>query len=147
MKPTQSTSGGGVVIGPGNKVLVVSQHGNVWSLPKGKVEAGEDTKIAAVREIAEESGVTQLEFIKPLGTYCRYKIAKDGGEDKSELKTIEIFLYTTNQSKLEPQDPDNPEARWVEPQGVSALLTHPKDKAFYDEALPAVEEFMAGTPN
>ncbi len=37
-----STSTGGVVINPAGQIMVVSQHGNSWSLPKGHVDSGED---------------------------------------------------------------------------------------------------------
>ncbi len=143
MKPQRTKSGGGVVIGPNKLILVVSQHGTSWSLPKGKLELGEDSRVAAEREIDEESGVTQLNYIKTLGTYERYRIGKFGGEDQSELKTIEIFLYTTEQIALSPTDPHNPEARWVEPDDVADLLTHPKDRQFFVEVLPTVKAFIA----
>ena len=42
-----------------------------------------------------------------------------------------FFLFHTKVMELQPQDPGNPEARWVNPDEVANLLTHPKDKAFY----------------
>ena len=93
---------GGVVLNTDGEVLVVSQRGTSWSLPKGHIEEGEDAITAARREIEEESGVSNLEYIKDLGTYQRYKISKDGGDDQSELKTITIFLFRTNQLELNP---------------------------------------------
>ena len=33
-----------------------------WDLPKGKVENGETTEIAAVREVEEECGITNLKI-------------------------------------------------------------------------------------
>ncbi|OGL36630.1 hypothetical protein A3A68_01965 [Candidatus Saccharibacteria bacterium RIFCSPLOWO2_01_FULL_48_13] len=125
-------SAGGVIINPKGQVLVVSQHGTSWSLPKGKLEAGEDHKTAARREIEEETGITKLELIKKLGTYQRNKISRDGGDDFSELKTITMYLYTTPEEQLQPIDPENPEARWIDPDKVGELLTHAKDKAFYN---------------
>jgi len=113
------------------EILVVNQKGTPWSLPKGHIEEGEDAMTAAKREIYEESGIIDLELIKELGTYQRYKIGKDGGEDKSELKTITTFLFKTNQDFLKPVDLENPEARWVRKEQVSELLTHPKDKEFF----------------
>ena len=110
---------------------MVSQHGTAWSLPKGHIEAGEDKMTAALREIKEESGLTELEPIKELGSYKRFKIDKDGDEDTSELKTIFMFKFTTNQTDLSPIDPENPEGRWVDKRTVVNLLTHPKDKAFF----------------
>lgn len=42
---------------------------NVWAFPKGGVEAGETTIQAAVRETAEEGGVTGETYVK-LGAWC-----------------------------------------------------------------------------
>lgn len=124
-------SAGGVVTNGDGKVLVVSQHGTSWSLPKGHIDPGEDALTAAKREIQEESGIAELQLIRELGTYQRYKIGAQGGEDTSELKTITMFLFQTTQKSLRPIDPDNPEARWVPKSEVAALLTHPKDKEFF----------------
>lgn len=135
MKQTQSA--GGVVLNEKNQVLVVSQFGTSWSLPKGHVEQGEDLRDAAVREITEESGVSDLEFIKELGSYSRYRIGKDPRfEDETELKTITLFLFRTKHTgSLSPIDPHNPEARWVEKDEVSELLTNKKDREFYERIL------------
>jgi 8-oxo-dGTP pyrophosphatase MutT (NUDIX family) len=127
----KTESAGGVVISKKGKVLLVNQRGNSWSLPKGHIEVGEDAKTAAIREIEEESGVIRLTFVKPLGSYLRYKIGLDGRDDTRELKHIHMFMFTTDELKLAPQDASHPEARWVHPDEVEALLTHPKDKVFF----------------
>lgn len=121
-----TTSAGGVVVGPEGKILLVSQ-GDSWSLPKGHVEEGEDILTTAKREIEEESGITQLELIRNLGNYERSKIG-----DNSEVKNIYLFLFKTLEINLHPKDSNNPEARWVSKDEVSDLLTHPKDKDFFE---------------
>jgi len=131
----KTLTAGGVVVNPSGEVLVVNQHGNSWSLPKGHVDPGEEVLAAAKREIFEESGIRELTLIKDLGRYERYRIGLNGGEDRSELKTIHMFLFTTSQTHLAPSDPDNPEARWVAKEEVAALLTHPQDRAFYVRVL------------
>ena len=83
------------------------------SLPKGHIDEEEPLTVAR-REIREESGVTDLKLIKELGSYERYKGGLDGGDDPSEFKTIHMFLFSTDQEKLQPLDPCNPEARWVD---------------------------------
>jgi 8-oxo-dGTP pyrophosphatase MutT (NUDIX family) len=138
-----SYSAGGIIIGPNNKVAVVSQHGTSWSLVKGTLEKGEDLRSAMSREFEEETGITQFEIIKQYPSYDRYLIGKDGGEDKRELKTITMFLCTTAELDLMPQDPHNPEARWVDPDKVADLLTHPKDQAFYRGVQDEVTEFIS----
>ena len=131
-------SAGGVVVNAEGRVLVVSQHGTSWSLPKGHLEEGESALEAALREIREETGVTQLEFVRPLGSYSRYRIGADGGEDRSELKTIHLFLFRTGATELAPIDADNPEARWVERESVAGMLTHAKDREFFASVLDTI---------
>lgn len=42
-----------------SKILLIStQAGRRWQLPKGHIEAGETSEQAAIREVAEETGVT-----------------------------------------------------------------------------------------
>ena len=137
MKRTRSA--GGVVVSSEELILVVSQHGNSWSLPKGHLDPGETALIAAKREIYEESGIQRLNLIKPLGSYERYRIGLAGAEDTSELKTIEMFLFRTDQEDLKPRDPHNPEARWVLADQVPKLLTHPKDQEFFVKIMPELK--------
>ena len=125
-------SAGGVVVNKRGQILVVNQDGLTWSLPNGHIDKNENAEAAARREIYEESGISDLEFIKKLGSYKRYKIGKGGkGEEKSELKMITMFLFKTPQNLLKPVDVKNPEARWVNKEEVVKLLTHPKDKEFF----------------
>ena len=139
MKKTKSA--GGVVINKKGEVLIVNQNGDSWSLPKGHIDPGETTIEAARREIREESGLTDLVFVKPLLTYNRFRIGLGGVEDKSEMKEITMFLFRVGNGgdSLKPEDPANPEARWVTKGEVSKLLTHPKDKEFFQKIAFEVE--------
>lgn len=128
-------SAGGVVLSPEGEILVVSQHGTSWSLPKGHIEEGEDAETAARREIKEESGLKNIRIIKKLGDYKRYKIDLHSGDDFSELKHIHIFLFETTETHLSPEDTENPEARWLSPSKAMKLLTHRKDKEFLSSVL------------
>jgi ADP-ribose pyrophosphatase YjhB (NUDIX family) len=127
----KTRSAGGVVTNDEGQVLVVSQRGTSWSLPKGHIDLGENALAAAKREIYEESGISDLELVRELGSYERHKIGVDGGDDRSEVKVITMFLFRTSEKSLKPVDPDNPEARWVEKSKVALLLTHEKDKEFF----------------
>ncbi len=126
-----TVSAGGIVLNGHGLILVVNQNGTSWSLPKGHVNPGEEPLQAATREIMEESGIVDLHFLRTLGSYGRYKIGKNTAEDKNEWKVLLFFLFKTDQNEFNLQDSHHPEARWVHPDQVEALLTHPKDKAFY----------------
>ena len=134
MKSTHS-AGGVVIQKTTHKVLIVEQANKTWSLPKGHLDQGEDTLQAAIREIREESGVKTLKLLWELGSYERYKIAKGGGDDTSEVKKITMYLFETEQMDLCPEDKDNPSALWLDKEEIISRLSHPKDIAFYKSVL------------
>lgn len=131
MKIKETKSAGGVVLNTKGQVLVVSQRSTSWSLPKGHIEKDESSLEAAKREILEEAGLKKLKFIRKLGSYKRFQLPLAGKEEASEVKTITMFLFKTDEEILQPQDQQNPEARWVDKEKVANLLTHPKDKEFF----------------
>lgn len=124
---------GGIVWNPKQGVIVVNQNHNSWSLPKGHVELGEELLPAAMREIREETGIPEKElvFVKKLATYERDRIQRDPG-DTPGRRTITLFLFTTTHETLLPEDPINPEARWLPIDEVSNILTHPKDQEIFE---------------
>lgn len=142
-----TVSAGGVVISREGMVLVVNQRGTSWSLPKGHVDPGEEPLQAAKREIMEETGITELHFLQTLGAYGRYKIGLNTDEEKNEWKVLLFFLFRANKNGLKPRDPHNPEARWVDPDEVEALLTHPKDKAFYKSIRTQINVELSRSTN
>lgn len=56
------TSGGGLEV-----LLIRDSYGN-WGFPKGHLEANETPEQAAIRECSEETGLTRLRVIGPVGT-------------------------------------------------------------------------------
>ncbi len=52
---------GGVVNNQKNEILFIYRLGK-WDLPKGKVEKGETTEVAAIREVVEECGINDLKL-------------------------------------------------------------------------------------
>ena len=124
---------GGVVWNPALGVVVVKQPNDTWSLPKGHVEEGESHLGAAIREIKEEAGIpmNQLKFISKIGTYERTRIPLKPS-DPLEMRSITLYFFKTTAKNLVPEDPENPEAKWVAVSEVTSLLTHPKDKEFFE---------------
>jgi 8-oxo-dGTP pyrophosphatase MutT (NUDIX family) len=82
-----------------------------WDFPKGIRERGEEPMQAAIREVGEETGITELSFdwgdrYFETGPYSRGKIAR-------------YFIATTHQDKVvmglspETGEPEHHEWRWV----------------------------------
>jgi len=60
----QAPAAGGVVV-IDNQFVAIERNG-IPDLPKGHIEKGETPEVAAVREVEEETGITDLEIIKEL---------------------------------------------------------------------------------
>ena len=56
---------GGLVENLQNDVLFIYRF-DKWDLPKGKIEKGEKKKVAAIREVEEECGISRLEIVEKL---------------------------------------------------------------------------------
>lgn len=82
---------GGKVIHDNKKVLFIYRN-DKWDLPKGRIEKNESLEKAAIREIEEETGVSNLSITKPLQT--TYHIFKRNG--KHALKETFWFEMKTN---------------------------------------------------
>ena len=60
----QAPAAGGVVI-IDNQFVAIERNG-IPDLPKGHIEKGESSEVAALREVEEETGITNLEIINEL---------------------------------------------------------------------------------
>ena len=65
IKNTQKVEcAGGIIINQFNKIAIVNQNYDSWSLPKGHIDKGETAIDAAIREIYEETGIINPALIK-----------------------------------------------------------------------------------
>ncbi|HMA38245.1 MAG TPA: NUDIX hydrolase [Chloroflexia bacterium] len=125
-------SAGGVVVRRGAdggwEVLCLQRprYGDC-SLPKGHLEPGERAEDAALRELAEETGV-QGRILGPIAT-IRYPIR--GRSGRPTTKVVDHFLITV-QPDSPPAGPQPPELdipHWLPLAAAVAAMTHDRDKA------------------
>lgn len=111
---------GGLVFNPLAEVLTIYRMG-YWDLPKGKIEKGETPEDAAVREVQEETGLSQISLGKFLcHTYHTYI---DPRKHRRVLKQSFWYRMQTIESKLTAQSEEDIElAIWIKPE-VLALKT------------------------
>lgn len=114
---------GGVVWrhgGAGLEVLVAHRpHRQDWSFPKGKLDPGEGDAAAALREVAEETGL-HCRLGEALGE-VRYR------DQKARPKVVRWWAMTVQDGAFAPND-EVDEVRWLAPDAAEALLTWPTDR-------------------
>ena len=116
----QVEAAGGVVERDGLIAVVHRPRYDDWSLPKGKLDAGESFEQAALREVFEETGL-QCE----LGAEqepARYQDRR--GRDK----LVRYWRMTVIGGSFEPND-EVDELRWLSTADTLALLTYEHDRA------------------
>jgi len=131
-KRVDEVSAGGLVIDfSGTKGLLIGRFDQkdanrerlLWSLPKGHIEEGETPEEAAIREVAEETGITS-EISRELGVIDFWFMA--GG--KRIHKTVHHYLFKEVSGVLTPQESEVDEARWFPLEEIVNLLAYPDEK-------------------
>ncbi len=103
---------GGAVFNEEEELLMIYRL-NTWDLPKGKIDEGEEKEAAALREVTEETGITNIKLGELLTTtYHTYK----NGKGKRILKRTYWFRMTALKQELIPEKAENIEkAVWIKP--------------------------------
>lgn len=124
------TSAGGLVIdrmdGPRRGALIGrrDRHGQIlWSLPKGHIEPDETPERAAVREVAEETGITG-EIVDRLGTIDFWFVL----EGRRVHKTVHHFLLLARHGELSDADVEVSEVAWVPLAEVPSRLAYDDER-------------------
>ena len=101
---------GGLVLNKNKEVLMIFRRGK-WDLPKGKLDKGETLEQCAVREVQEETGITNIELKEKLAE--TYHVYKEFG--KHILKESHWYKMLCNtEQKLVPQtEEDITDIKWV----------------------------------
>ena len=112
-------AGGVVINSQTNKLLMIFRNGK-WDLPKGKIEAGEEADVAAVREVYEECGIGELKLSKQIKTSFHTYPYK---ETVILKKTYWFLMSSSDISTPVPQLEEGiVEARWMDKAEVNKAL-------------------------
>jgi 8-oxo-dGTP diphosphatase len=110
---------GGVVTRDGRILLVHRPRYDDWTLPKGKLDAGESFEEAALREVEEETGLRcRLVSELPATHYDVY----------GRPKVVRYWLMEPEADAPFTPNDETDELRWLTPQEALALLTHDRDR-------------------
>jgi 8-oxo-dGTP pyrophosphatase MutT (NUDIX family) len=109
---------GGIVVRDGRVLVVHRPKYGDWTLPKGKLEAGESWETGALREVAEETGL-HCELAEEVGR-THYDDAS------GRPKEVRYFRMTCADEPRAQNEVD--EVRWVPLAQAGELLSHARDR-------------------
>ena len=80
------------------EILLIKKQGGFWSLPKGRIEPGENEQMAVAREVAEETGITGN--VGEMVRQVFYTIQKAG---RRRRKVVSYYLVRAGSGRPLPQ--------------------------------------------
>src|SRR3989344_3601203 len=131
-------SAGAVVYNEKNKKFLLlfrkanEKYKDLWDFPRGLVE--EDEKDTVIREIEEETGINDIDFIAKFREFISFFYKRDNELIKKE---IIYFLVKTEQEKIKLSYEHN-DYKWADVKVALELLTHKSSK----EVLKKADKFL-----
>jgi mutator protein MutT len=130
---------GAVIHDPTGRLLLIRRghdpHRGLWSLPGGRIEAGESPEQAVVREVREETGL-EAELVERLGDVKYWYVR--GGE--RVMKIVAFFLFRYRSGSVENHDHEVEEALWIPLDEAPRRLAYKGEREMAEAAISRVGE-------
>ncbi len=119
------------------KVLLVHQIGRrgdrFWTLPKGHPEAGETPEVAALRELREETGVTEVQLTPEHAFSMHYQFIFEGNTID---KTVTFFLGHVESPETTISQPEEiADLGWFSEADALAKVSHAEVRRILEDAF------------
>ena len=105
-------------------LLIYSGRNKIWGFPKGHIEPGETEKNAALREVKEETGITELKFVDGFREEDIYQAISNRGPSKGS--TIEkhsvYFLCEAKTMNVAVDGSEIADYKWLSMRDAEKLL-------------------------
>jgi 8-oxo-dGTP pyrophosphatase MutT (NUDIX family) len=138
----EQVSAGGVVYrrrGSRTEVALISVgEAARWQLPKGLVGRGESPEEAALREVAEETGL-RCEVVTELERVEYWYFSKGGARRVRFHKFVHFYLMRHVSGDVSGHDDEVNEARWVSVEEAEGMLAFKGER----KALAQAREMLA----
>lgn len=126
----------GAVVFNGERFLLLLYPAGHWGAPKGHVEEGEDERETVRREVREETGIDDLEFVPGFRERIRYTY-KAGGVIRD--KSVFFFLASTGQEEVELSH-EHEDYAWLDYEAALERITYEEEKDILKKARAHLRE-------
>ena len=124
-----------------------------WQMPQGGIEPGEDPRDAALRELEEETGTANVEFVAAAPHWLKYDLPDElmrrswKGKWRGQMQMWFVFRFCGAETDIDVLGVEKPEFerwRWVEPEQVPRLIVAFK-RPVYEAVIEMFEPVLAGS--
>jgi len=102
-----------------------------WTFAKGHREKGEDPKETAMREVKEETGISEIEILDFPSIHEEYEIFREG---EKRLKMNDYFIGYVKNKEVRIQEKEIQSYKWVFFEEALVLFKHERRKEVLKEA-------------
>ena len=126
-------------------LLIYSKRNKEWGFPKGHIEPNETELETAKREIKEETGITDLNFVKDFRCCDTYKIKGTLNTTKDRIidKNVIYYLASTKEDFKGSIDDEIGQHKWLNFKDCIKYLKYEKQK----ELIKRASLFLDGGKN
>jgi putative (di)nucleoside polyphosphate hydrolase len=120
-----------------------------WQMPQGGIDEGESPRIAAMRELREETGVTKAEIITESADWLTYdlpanlipKIWKGRFRGQKQKWYVMQLIGDDEQINIQTEHPEFSEWKWVKAHELPGLIV-PFKRELYSRLIEEFAEYL-----
>ncbi|MBR3627503.1 MAG: NUDIX domain-containing protein [Elusimicrobia bacterium] len=123
-------------------LLIYSRRNKEWGFPKGHIEPNETELETAKREIKEETGITDLNFVKDFCCCDTYKIKGTLSTTKNRIidKNVIYYLASTKEDFKGSVDDEIEKGVWLKFNQATEYLKYDNQKKLLEQAYIYIKE-------
>ena len=146
-----------MILNPRGQILVarrIDTSSEAWQMPQGGIDAGENPRETALRELLEEIGTQRVEIIRESRGWLHYdlppELAKEiwGGSYRGQVQKWFLMRFVGEDSDINilTDKPEFCEWKWVEPSLIPELIV-PFKRQLYADLLDEFRDWLEPSPD